>query len=258
MSDTDLWYFEAGAQQRGPIPFSELQQMVAGGRLQPSQLVWTSGMANWAPASSIEGLFPAAVDTVATAVAAAPAADATVADTVSAPIIPHAPPVEIIGYYAETQRFHYAGFWIRVLATIIDGMLLSFMLILLALPLLAVIDRRTQSLRGWEHLIPLGIELGYAVTGWLYFALMESSPRQATLGKLALRLKVVDVHGARISFGRASGRFFSKIISYLPLYIGFILAAFMPRKQALHDLICQTMVIRPDPARFARANASGS
>ena len=83
-----------------------------------------------------------------------------------------------------------------------------------------------------------------AVLKWLYYALLESSSWQATLGKKALGLEVTDLEGRRISFGRASGRFFGKIISAIILYIGFLMAGFTEKKQALHDMMAGTLVIR--------------
>ena len=73
---------------------------------------------------------------------------------------------------------------------------------------------------------------------------MESSSRQATLGKMALGLKVSDLKGNRISFARASGRHFAKIVSGMILLIGYIMAGFTNRKQALHDMIAETLVLR--------------
>jgi uncharacterized RDD family membrane protein YckC len=78
---------------------------------------------------------------------------------------------------------------------------------------------------------------------WLYEASMESSPQQGTLGKMALRLKVVDLQGNRISFARASARHFAKLISLI-FFIGYIMAGFTERKQALHDMIAETRVLR--------------
>jgi len=72
---------------------------------------------------------------------------------------------------------------------------------------------------------------------------MESSPQQGTLGKMALRLKVVDLQGNRISFARASARHFAKLISLI-FFIGYIMAGFTERKQALHDMIAETRVLR--------------
>ena len=89
-----------------------------------------------------------------------------------------------------------------------------------------------------------GLELVAVVVTWLYFALMESSARGATVGKLILGLRVVDDQGARISFLRATGRFFAKIISGIILLIGYIMAAFTDRKRALHDIIAGTLVVK--------------
>jgi type IV pilus assembly protein PilA len=79
---------------------------------------------------------------------------------------------------------------------------------------------------------------------WLYKAGMECSPKQGTLGKLALGVKVVSLDGERISFGRASGRFFAFLLSGVTFYIGFLIAAFSKRRQALHDMIAGTLVVR--------------
>jgi len=75
---------------------------------------------------------------------------------------------------------------------------------------------------------------------------MESSVWQATLGKKTLGLRVTDLQGNRISFGRASGRFFGRIISGLTLFIGYIMAGFTEKKQALHDIIASCLVIRQE------------
>lgn len=80
--------------------------------------------------------------------------------------------------------------------------------------------------------------------GWLYFALMESSERGATLGKMALGLRVVTSDGQRLSFLNATGRYFAKIISAIILFIGFIMIGFTDRKRGLHDMIAGTLVIK--------------
>jgi uncharacterized RDD family membrane protein YckC len=83
-----------------------------------------------------------------------------------------------------------------------------------------------------------------AILQWLYFSLMESSVWQATVGKKLLGLTVTDLEGRRISFGRATGRYFAKIISSLILFIGYMMAGFTEKKQALHDMIAGTLVLR--------------
>jgi uncharacterized RDD family membrane protein YckC len=82
------------------------------------------------------------------------------------------------------------------------------------------------------------------LVNWIYEAALESSSYQATLGKMALGLKVTDLEGRRISFARATGRHFAKILSGLMFFIGFIMAGFTQRKQALHDMIAGTLVVR--------------
>lgn len=77
---------------------------------------------------------------------------------------------------------------------------------------------------------------------WLYEALMTSSSKQATVGKIALGLRVTDLQGNRISFGRASGRHFSKYVSQLLLFVGFLIQPFTPKRQALHDIMAGTLV----------------
>ena len=84
------------------------------------------------------------------------------------------------------------------------------------------------------------------VINWLYEALMTSSPRGATLGKMALGLRIVRFDGTQLSFGRATARHFAKAIATpaVPLLIGYIMAAFTNRKRALHDILADTLVIK--------------
>ncbi len=81
------------------------------------------------------------------------------------------------------------------------------------------------------------------IMGWLYFSIHESSSRQATQGKALFGIKVTDTFGNRISFLRATGRYFAKYLSMIIVFVGFVMAAFTARKQALHDLIASTLVL---------------
>jgi uncharacterized RDD family membrane protein YckC len=96
----------------------------------------------------------------------------------------------------------------------------------------------------WMVIILFILVICSIVISWLYFALMESSTRQATLGKMALGIIVSDMNGQRISFARATGRHFTKIISGVILVIGFIMAGFTAKKQALHDMIAGCVVVK--------------
>jgi len=86
------------------------------------------------------------------------------------------------------------------------------------------------------------------IAGWLYYALMESSNYQATLGKMALSIKVTDMSGNKVSFGKATGRYFGKIVSTIIFYIGFIMAGFTQQKQALHDIMAGCLVVNKEQA----------
>ena len=139
-----------------------------------------------------------------------------------------------------TRRVDYGGFWRRFGAYIIDYIILSVAGILLGLIILLAIGTDGS----WdEAALTLTIYPISLVIGWLYYALMESSSRQATVGKLAVGIIVTDNDGNRISFGRATGRHFAKIISGLILLIGYIMIAFTQKKQGLHDIMASTLVV---------------
>lgn len=128
----------------------------------------------------------------------------------------------------------YAGFWKRAMAYIIDGFLLIVLVGFLNIGAWA----------GSAGMHQGGMDFGLRIIiGWLYFALMESSEKQATLGKMALGIMVTNMHGHRITFMRATGRHFAKYISGIILLIGFMMAGFTKKKQALHDMIADTLVV---------------
>jgi uncharacterized RDD family membrane protein YckC len=130
----------------------------------------------------------------------------------------------------------YAGFWRRVGAYLID-----YGLFLLAAIALGVVLGLTGF---WSPRIEAISELVMVVAYWLYATAMQSSAPQATIGKLALGIKVTDYQGERISFGRANGRFFASILSSLTLGIGYLMAGFTKRRQALHDMVAGTLVVK--------------
>ena len=142
----------------------------------------------------------------------------------------------------------YAGFWRRFWALVIDTIILSLVLAAVAVPVLLwsgiSLDSDLTDLTDWNDRAGAIAQAAYFVLWVLYYALMESSPLQATLGKMALSIRVTDMAGQRISFLRALGRNLAKIISGFILLIGYIMAAFTERKQALHDIIAQCLVVR--------------
>lgn len=143
----------------------------------------------------------------------------------------------------------YAGFWKRFAAAIIDGIVTGIGGLVVAGPIIALMILSATSARGEPDMEALGDALdGVAnllglLLGWIYSAAMESSPLQATLGKMALQIKVTDLDGARVSFGKATGRHFAKFVSALLLFAGFVMAAFTAKKQGLHDLMAGCLVV---------------
>jgi uncharacterized RDD family membrane protein YckC len=138
------------------------------------------------------------------------------------------------------QRLEYAGFWIRFVAAIIDGIVLSVVNWVLMFALIG-------SAVDFSDTFALGTTLMYYYAiAWtvrgVYFTVMESSDKQATLGKMAVGIKVGDENGQRLTMGNAIGRWFSALLSYITLFVGFIMAGFDVRKQALHDKIANTVV----------------
>jgi len=165
---------------------------------------------------------------------------------------PYAPPA-----LAPLLPSPYAGFWLRVVAHLIDDLLLSIgfgILALIGVAIVGIGSLRTmfEGMNGEDPQIPAGIISAIILLGivcmvlaWIYNAAMESSRHQGTLGKMALGLIVTDLQGRPIGFGHASGRYFAKIITGLiPLGIGYAMAGFTEKKQALHDMIASCLVLR--------------
>ena len=140
----------------------------------------------------------------------------------------------------------YGGFWWRVLAYILDGIILNVAATIVG-AMLGIGTGLSMYLYDTQGFASAAIVKSTSVSflfNWLYFALMESSRLQATVGKLVIGLVVTDLNGERISFLRATGRYFAKILSALILCIGFIMVAFNARKQGLHDLLAGSLVYK--------------
>jgi uncharacterized RDD family membrane protein YckC len=220
MADNLVFCTQCGAQSSGEAGFCQK----CGARLAAAAAVA-------APAPRGEG-YPAA---------AAPAYPAAASPAYPAvPVLPE-------GYYG--------GFWIRVAAYLIDHVLLGivvapFYFLLIFPNVLKIIQQAQENSEPSPEVFAsmfgaIFMFAGAAFVGnWLYEALLTSSSWQGTVGKRILRLKVTDDQGNRISFARATGRFFAKILSGMVMYVGFIMVAFMERKRGLHDVICGTQVLR--------------
>ncbi len=161
-------------------------------------------------------------------------------------------------YKMNENTITHAGFWRRFAAYFLDTLILNFVMnnvywFFIHQLEMAIKLRQTGSNyggRGMDSAYELANKWGYyalmpfgIMAAWVYFAGMESSPLQATVGKLACGIKVTGETGGRASFAQVTGRHFGKILSSLILGIGFIMAATSRTKQALHDSMAGTYVI---------------
>jgi uncharacterized RDD family membrane protein YckC len=182
----------------------------------------------------------------------APGAEALLSPAVSAPR-PAAPAESL----ATRVTPDYGGFWRRLWSYVIDRFILGVVFTPVGLLFLAPL-MATESI-GWTDTdLPaeaLTTLLGAVLTvaflallgSWLYYTILQSSSRQATLGQLALGIRVTDLEGRRISFARASGRYFATVLTGLTLGIGYLIMLLTARKQTLHDLLAGTLVVRSRP-----------
>lgn len=277
----DQWFYAQQGRQLGPVPLDTIRQMLATGALQPTDLVWRDGMSGWLPAHSVPELAPPAPQqpqqpygypqqqpgygqqpypqqpqqpygAPQQGYPQQPYGQPQAPYGYQAPGYPQQPGYGQVpvNYYTPT-RPPYSGFWLRFVAIIIDGIILGILSIPIYLIAIFGMGVSFEELNEWDAgnasaqvtMAQLFINGASIVISWLYAALMESSARQATLGKQAMGIIVTDEYGQRISFGKATGRYFGKIISYCICLIGFIMAGFTERKQALHDMMAGTLVI---------------
>jgi len=220
-NDLPVWYYAKTGTRLGPITFAELRISAKLGNLRAEDLVWTDGMVAWQRASMIAELFdfPKAPALPIAEINSSP-------PYYSGPPIPPnitpTAPLALPGLPAGDAI--HAGFWRRGAAYWLD-------FLILLIPCLVL------------NLIPFVGRLLVLIGGWLYFAFMESSVAQASFGKQVMGIKVTDNAGNRIGFGRATGRYWGKLVSSLILCIGYMLAGWTVRKQALHDLMAECCVV---------------
>jgi len=155
---------------------------------------------------------------------------------------------------SNSTKIEYAGFWDRFAALVAD--IIVLVLLGLGVGFALVYFRTAMGLDpAWSDNADRAI--GFAI-GWLYFAGMEASRFQATLGKLGIGIIVVEVEGGRVSFQKASWRYVAKLISWVAFFLGFIVAAFNPRKQAFHDFAANTIVVKKPNKGFNRTPESSA
>ncbi len=245
------WYYAHNGQQQGPVSEAEIVKLFQAGTISPTSLVWKDGLPDWQPLST-------ALPSALTGGAAAPLAQIGGVDV----------PAERKDVFVQQMRegvaaalpgtLEFAGFWIRFVAKFIDGLVMMVPGLLIQGAAAALVPGGLQALTptpGAEPTPPtpeqiasfasaLGLVMVLSIgVNLLYNALMVSK-YGATLGKMALGLKVINEDRTKVGFGKAVGRFFAEIVSGMVCYIGYIMAAFDSEKRSLHDQICSTRVIK--------------
>ena len=242
----DRWFYIDGAgTQFGPATAADVREALRLGRASEASLAWREGQEAWQPIHSLArelGLVPTAPPPIASATTPPPPPSAHGPRDAD----PYRAPQALEMQRVDRDDVVYAGFLRRLAAWFLDSLIIG-----IPLALVGAAFRGEPPALGGDPLAMMRMMvqssmpqwlLGVVVTG-LYYSLQESSAAQATLGKRALRIKVTDLRGERLSFAQALGRWFAAALSHLTLYIGFFMAGFTERKQALHDMVAGTLVV---------------
>lgn len=258
---TEWYYSDAQRQQHGPVTPGDLAAMHTRGQLPPDTLVWREGMSEWKPwRDMIREVVVGGMPDDPRAEALVKAAEAAPDDGAYRPYAiaepsPYAPPqarVDTSAAVVGGGHVVHAGFWKRVAASFIDSFITTAVTYAVQIPLMMIfgIGMAGSGFGGDDPFATGGglvmILLIYAISisiPLFYFSWMHSSSSQASLGKMAVGIKVVRGDGQRITFWRAFGRYWALIPSAIILGIGYLMAGFTERKQALHDMICDTLVV---------------
>lgn len=248
------WYYaDAERQRQGPLSAEELALRFHQGKLRLDTLVWRDGLADWQPLRNFTdelALHQSPSETFYTPVEASPATAAPASTASAFADSPYAPPTAtLVGANTAVLggEVVYAGFWKRVAANFIDSVVIGLVGGIIGAMIGGVLGAAlgmNGGLGGGGFVaIQLITNLVSIVITAGYYAWFHSSTNRATLGKMAIGIKVVRSDGEAISFLRGVGRYFGFLLSSLILGIGLLMAAFTERKQALHDMLCDTLVV---------------
>ena len=255
------WYYaDAQRERHGPIDADVIRSKFNQGELNLETLAWREGMAQWQPLSAL-------ADELQLLAQASPGidlrADYSAIENGTAPLpatatastdgySPYsAPSSTVSGGAAPVQggEVVYAGFWKRVAAYCIDSVIVGMVGGVIAMVIGMVLGIGMAGL-GDSDAAGVGMIMVQLLTNLIsmaisaaYYAGFHASAGMATLGKMAVGIKVVRLNGDRMTLARAIGRYFATILSALTLCIGYVMAAFTERKQGLHDMICDTLVV---------------
>ena len=225
-----LWYFVKDGERTGPVERAELDTRIAAGDIDGGTLVWRVGLSAWTRASLVDELgvppvLPSATPPPLPAEESAAQVEPVRVEAVVAP--------------------RFAGFWVRLLAKFIDGVLLYGIALLVERAVVGtVFNGVVPAPRDWEDFLRLlawtaPINTLIAVGYTAYFM----ARHEATPGKRMLGLRVVRADGGRVGTARVVGRYFAETLSTIIFFAGYVMAAFDDKKRSLHDYLCDTRVV---------------
>lgn len=227
------WYYANDGQRQGPVSIEDFSRHVATGVVRDDTLVWHAGMSNWQTWREV-----------------APTVELPIPEPLPPPVPDEHVATPVGAFAAHEVPMQYGGFWIRLLAKLIDGIVLFVVGNIIgalffgdAITTLESLDPNDPASFGpimaiFGQLMLMGLIVGLAYH-WFFLAKFAATP-----GKLALGLRIVRGDGSPLSHGRIVARFFAEYVSGFVLYIGYIIAAFDNEKRTLHDYICDTRVVK--------------
>lgn len=280
---TEWYYVDNLRQRQGPVPQEALVKLHRSGALDDASLAWREGMGQWTPLGELgselglaapapvaapptpepaaepvverpltgRAVFTASEPSYAqhTPVQTGPVGSVAAAATAASPYA--APRADVVEprSAARVQDGHvvYAGFWKRVAASFIDAFAIGIPVGIVATiiaGLLGLGSSFASGLSGTANAFNLGESgISWVLSALAYGWFHSAAGLMATPGKLAIGIKVVRTDGETISFLRGFGRYWATLLSAVLLGIGYLMAAFTARKQALHDMVCDTLVV---------------
>ena len=233
------WYYALNGSQQGPVSEEQLVQLVSSGTINSTTLVWREGLPEW------QGLALALPSALTTTPGNAP--------QIGGYAVPEWQKDVVVQQMREgvtpqiSGVMEYAGFWIRFAAWFIDYLIMLVPNVAVQFAM-GIGMSAAQPVKPGEFspaqmaMLFAAMGIGMVIQG-SYKSLMVAK-YGATLGKMAVGLRVVNDDGSKVTLGKAIGRFFAEILSGLTCSIGYIIAGFDSEKRSLHDHVCSTRVIR--------------
>ena len=250
------WYYaDARRERHGPVDAGDIRDKFRSGELELSSLVWREGMMEWQPISAMADELQLLVQ-ANTGIDLRADFEAIEKGTATyTPYSASAATLEERQSVVSGGDIVHAGLWRRFAASVIDSFVTGIATYALLIPLFLVFGISMSSLAESE-LAGTGMSIGlillqYAISigvPALYFGWMQSSNSMASLGKMAVGIKVVRSNGERLSFWRSFLRYvamvlFAAVTCGLGMLISGLMVAFTERKQGVHDMVCDTLVV---------------